>query len=81
MLGWESIFYLNVPIGLLAIAASFLLIDESKDTSAEQRLDFPGLLASAAGLFALTYGLIEGNSHGWGSPRIVGVFGAGLAKR
>src|SRR5215213_6969126 len=47
--GWSSIFYLNVPIGLLAIAASFLLIDESRDTSEDQRPDLLGQLTSALG--------------------------------
>ena len=72
--GWSSIFYVNVPIGALAIAASFLLIDESKDTSHEQRLDLPGLVTSGLGLFALTYALIEANTYGWTSGRIVGAF-------
>jgi EmrB/QacA subfamily drug resistance transporter len=71
---WGWIFFVNVPVGALAIAASFLFIDESKDTSHEQRLDLPGLLTSAIGLFALTYGLIEANAHGWTSARIVGAF-------
>ena len=72
--GWSSIFYVNVPIAAVAIAASFLLIDESRDRSQEQRLDLPGLLTSALGLFSLTYALIEANDHGWTSPRIVGAF-------
>jgi EmrB/QacA subfamily drug resistance transporter len=63
--GWSSIFFVNVPIGVVAIAASLLLIEESKDTSEGQRLDLPGLLSSALGLFALTYGLIEANDYGW----------------
>jgi EmrB/QacA subfamily drug resistance transporter len=70
--GWSSIFFVNVPIGVLAIAASLLLIEESKDTSEGQRLDLPGLLSSALGLFALTYGLIEANNYGWTSARILG---------
>ena len=49
-------------------------IDETKDTSREQRLDLPGLVTSAAGLFALTYGLIETNTHAWGSTRVVFLF-------
>jgi EmrB/QacA subfamily drug resistance transporter len=61
-----------VSIGVIAIVASYLLIDESRDMSAGQRLDFPGLASSGAGLFALTYGLIEADTHGWTSPRIVG---------
>jgi EmrB/QacA subfamily drug resistance transporter len=72
--GWSSIFYVNVPIGVVAIAASFLLIDESKDMTHDQRPDVPGLLSSAVGLFALTYGLIEANSYGWTSGRILGAF-------
>ena len=72
--GWSSIFFVNVPIGAVAIVASLLLIDESRDTSEVQRLDPLGLLTSGLGLFALTYALIEGNSHGWSSDRIVGAF-------
>jgi EmrB/QacA subfamily drug resistance transporter len=72
--GWSSIFYINVPIAAVAVVASFLLIDESKDMSHEQRLDLPGLVTSGVGLFALTYGLIEANTYGWTSGRIVGAF-------
>jgi EmrB/QacA subfamily drug resistance transporter len=72
--GWSSIFYLNVPIGVAAIAASFLLIDESRDTREDQRPDVPGQVTSGIGLFAFTYALIEANGYGWGSGRIVGAF-------
>jgi EmrB/QacA subfamily drug resistance transporter len=71
---WSWIFFVNVPVGVLAIAASLILIPESKDESAEQRLDLPGLLTSGIGLFALTYGLIEANTYGWTSGRILGSF-------
>ena len=70
---WHWIFFVNVPVGIIAIAASYLFIDESRDPTHE-RLDLPGLVTSAAGLFALTYGLIEANTYGWGSPRILGAF-------
>jgi EmrB/QacA subfamily drug resistance transporter len=73
-ISWSWIFFVNVPVGLIAIVASFLLIPESRDQSAEQRLDLPGLLTSGIGLFALTYGLIEANTHGWTSGRIIGAF-------
>ncbi len=73
-LDWSWIFFVNVPVGIVAIVASFVLIPESKDESAEQRLDLPGLLTSGIGLFALTYGLIEANTYGWTSGRIVGTF-------
>jgi EmrB/QacA subfamily drug resistance transporter len=71
---WSWIFFVNVPVGIVAIGASFLLIDESKDTSEVQRLDLPGLIASAVGLFSLTYALIEANTYGWTSGRILGAF-------
>ena len=70
-----------MPIGVVAIVVARLVIDESRDTSARQRLDLPGLLSSAIALFALTYGLIEANNYGWSSARILALFalaGVGL---
>jgi EmrB/QacA subfamily drug resistance transporter len=71
---WSWVFYINVPIGAIAIAAAFLFIDETRDTSHEQRLDPLGLATSAIGLLALSYALIEGNQYGWTSGRILGAF-------
>jgi EmrB/QacA subfamily drug resistance transporter len=71
---WNWIFFINVPVGLIGLLAIPLFIDESRDTTADQRLDLPGLVTSALGLFALTYAFIEANSNGWGSARIIGAF-------
>jgi len=73
-INWSWIFFVNVPVGIVGIIVARLVIDESRDESEEQRLDLPGLLSSGAGLFALTYGLIEANSYGWTSGRILGSF-------
>jgi EmrB/QacA subfamily drug resistance transporter len=73
-INWSWIFFINVPVGILAIVVARLVITESKDTSEVQRLDLPGLLTSAVGLFALTYALIEANTYGWTSARIVALF-------
>jgi EmrB/QacA subfamily drug resistance transporter len=73
-LSWSWVFFVNVPVGVFGVAASYLLIDESRDMSEEQRLDLAGLVTSGLGLFALTYGLIEANTYGWSSARIVGSF-------
>jgi EmrB/QacA subfamily drug resistance transporter len=73
-INWSWVFYINVPIGIVAIAAAFLFIDESRDTSHEQKLDLLGLSTSAVGLLALTYALIEANQYGWTSGRILGAF-------
>ncbi len=72
---WSWIFFINVPVGLVGIVVARWAIDESRDTSHEQRLDLPGLLTSGIGLFSLTYALIEANSYGWTSPRILALFG------
>ncbi|HKP18995.1 MAG TPA: MFS transporter [Gaiellaceae bacterium] len=71
---WSWIFFINVPIGVVAIVAARVVIKESRDTSREQRLDLPGLLASGIGLFALTYALIEANNKGWTSVEILVLF-------
>jgi len=73
-INWSWIFFINVPVGIVGIIVARIVIDESRDESEEQRLDLPGLLSSGAGLFALTYGLIEANSYGWTSGRILGSF-------
>ena len=72
---WSWIFFVNVPVGILGIIVARWAIDESRDTSHEQRLDIPGLATSAIGLFALTYALIEANAYGWTSARILALFG------
>jgi EmrB/QacA subfamily drug resistance transporter len=73
---WNWVFLINVPVGILGIVASYLLIDESRDMSENQRLDLTGLVLSGAGLFSLTYALIEANSYGWTSTRILALFAA-----
>ncbi len=78
-ISWNWIFFINVPIGILGIIVTRLVVAESRDTSAEQRLDLPGLLSSAIALFALTYGLIEANTYGWMSGRILGLFAVAVA--
>jgi EmrB/QacA subfamily drug resistance transporter len=73
-IGWNWIFFVNVPVGVLGILVSQWFITESRDTSHEQSIDIPGLLTSGAGLFALSYALIEGNQRGWMSGEILGLF-------
>ena len=73
-INWSWIFFINVPVGIAGIVVSRLFITESRDESEEQRLDLPGLISSAVGLFGLTYALIEGNNYGWSSGRILAGF-------
>jgi EmrB/QacA subfamily drug resistance transporter len=71
---WNWIFFVNVPFGIAGLFSIPIFIDESRDESAHQRLDLPGLVASAVGLFSLTYAFIEANNYGWSSTRILGAF-------
>jgi EmrB/QacA subfamily drug resistance transporter len=75
-LNWNWIFFVNVPVGAVGIVVSQLVIRESRDTSHEQSIDFPGLFTSGLGLLAVCYALIEGNRHGWLSGEILGLFAA-----
>ena len=75
--GWESVFALNVPIGIAAIALTYLRIAESRDPAA-RGVDWPGVVTFSASLFLLVLALVRGNEEGWGSTLIVGLF-AGAA--
>jgi EmrB/QacA subfamily drug resistance transporter len=67
---WQSIFFINVPIGILAIWAASTQLSESKGPAA--RVDLPGLVTFSGGLFFLVFALVRGNAEGWGSSLIVG---------
>lgn len=75
---WEWIFFINVPIGVGTLLLGWRVIAESKIDTGLRRLDVPGVLTSAVALLALTYGLIEGQSHGWTSPFILTCFAVAL---
>jgi EmrB/QacA subfamily drug resistance transporter len=70
-LGWESVFFLNVPIGAVAFLVATRTVRESVSPE-QRRLDVPGLLLGTSALFLVTFGLIESNERGWSDPLIVG---------
>ncbi len=74
-ISWQWIFWLNVPIGLVLAPLAFLGLRESHGPGG--RLDLAGLVLVSAGLFGIVWGLVRGNSVGWGSTEIVGSFVAG----
>jgi MFS family permease len=73
-LGWEWIFFINVPIGIIAVIACLYLIPESKDPEQSQKVDYPGVVFLSVSLFTLTLALIRGESSGWSSPFILSLF-------
>ncbi|WP_371494272.1 MFS transporter [Kitasatospora sp. NBC_00374] len=72
-LGWESIFYVNVPIGLLTLAATYAKVRESRDPNAT-RVDWAGVATFSLALFLLVLAMVRGNAEGWGSALIVTLF-------
>ena len=71
-LGWQWIFFVNIPIGLATIAISATRMVNVRDPDAE-RLDWAGLVTFSGALFLLIYGLLRGTNEGWGSTLIVSV--------
>jgi len=69
-IGWEAIFFVNVPIGIVAVALTLARVEESKNPHASP-LDWPGTVLFSAALFLLIFGLIRGNAEGWSSAPIV----------
>ncbi|MBJ7329005.1 MAG: MFS transporter [Solirubrobacteraceae bacterium] len=70
-IGWEWVFFINVPIGILTVVGTLLYVRESHDPT-PGRMDIPGFATFSAALFLLVFALVRGNSEGWGSPLIVG---------
>jgi MFS family permease len=78
-LAWEWIFWINVPIGLLAVPPVLRRMRESR--GAPSPLDLPGLGLVSVGAFALVWGLVRADAAGWGSPEVLGalILGAVLS--
>lgn len=76
--GWRSVFYINVPVGLAAIALAVYSIADDHVAEAEERFDFPGATVFTAGLVALMVALNQGHAWGWASPLTLGVLAGAL---
>ena len=75
-IGWEACFYINVPVGLIALAASLLVLRETDPSPAARFFDIPGIAALSSALFLLIWGLIKGSSYGWSSAATLAFLGA-----
>ena len=71
-LGWRWIFFVNVPIGVVAVFVTLTRIDRSRG-GASRHVDWGGFVTFSAALFLLVFALVRGNTTGWGSPTIVGM--------
>jgi EmrB/QacA subfamily drug resistance transporter len=70
-LGWEWIFFVNVPIGIAAIFLTEIKVAESTDRDAAP-VDWPGVATFSTSLFLLVFALVRGNAEGWSSFQITG---------
>jgi EmrB/QacA subfamily drug resistance transporter len=77
-LGWQWIFFVNIPIGIATIAISVTRMVNVRDPDAE-RLDWAGLVSFSGALFLLIFGLLRGTDEGWGSTLIVCVLVGAVA--
>jgi EmrB/QacA subfamily drug resistance transporter len=77
-LGWEWIFFLNIPIGIAAVFLTLRQVPESRDPDA-RGVDWLGVITFSGSLFLLVFALIRGNDEGWGSTQIVVMLLAALA--
>jgi EmrB/QacA subfamily drug resistance transporter len=78
LLSWEWIFFINVPVALLALVLTPVLLSESRDARA-QGFDVTGAVLVTAGLSTLVLGVTQGRDWGWSSAATIGVFAAAAA--
>jgi len=78
-LGWEWIFFINIPVALAVVALSPVLLSESRDLARGRRFDLAGALTITAALVALVYAVVEAPATGWGDGRTLGLLGISAA--
>jgi EmrB/QacA subfamily drug resistance transporter len=77
-LGWRWVFYINVPVGLVAVILGARVIERDRPDAHRERFDLPGAALFTTGLVALLIALNQGHDLGWTSPAILGLFIAAL---
>ncbi|CAD6555627.1 Putative multidrug resistance protein MdtD [Paraburkholderia hiiakae] len=75
---WRAIFFLNVPLAAITIAFAISSVPNSHRPDAPGQLDWPGSLAAAGGLAALTFGLTQASARGFQHPLVLGAIGVGV---
>jgi EmrB/QacA subfamily drug resistance transporter len=75
---WRAIFFINIPIAVIAVFVTLFAAEESRDETASRQVDVPGIATLTLGLTALVLALVEGNSWGWSSPAIVALLAAAV---
>jgi MFS family permease len=77
-LGWEAVFFVNVPLAGVALILTFRLIEANQAKDRDRVFDLPGALSVTGAVTLLVFALVQGPNFGWDSPRILGAAVAGL---
>jgi EmrB/QacA subfamily drug resistance transporter len=79
LLSWEWIFFVNVPVGLLALAAAIRFVPESRAEGAHRAFDLAGAVSVTSGLVVLVYAIVKAQQNGWGSGSTLGLLALAAA--
>jgi EmrB/QacA subfamily drug resistance transporter len=74
---WESVFYINAPVGVIGLVVGLLVLPQSKDSTGHHRFDVAGVLLLAVAMLAVVYPVVQSESWGWGSARTLGMLAVG----
>lgn len=75
---WESVFFINAPIGVVALLVSVAVLPQSRNSTGHHRFDVPGVVLLALGLLSAVFGVVKGETWGWSSAGTLGAMAAGV---
>ncbi|WP_443046682.1 MFS transporter [Streptomyces sp. DSM 40750] len=76
---WESVFYINAPIGVIALVFGLVVLPQSRnEAAASEKFDVPGVVLLALGLIAVVFGVVKGETWGWTSAGTLGAIVGGV---
>jgi EmrB/QacA subfamily drug resistance transporter len=78
-LGWQWVFAINVPVGLVVIALAASIVPAGRTTLTHRHFDLAGALLVTSGFVALVFGIVRADTLGWGSAGVLGPIAAGVA--
>ncbi|WP_354640142.1 MFS transporter [Kitasatospora camelliae] len=76
---WESVFYINIPVGLVALLLGLWVLRDVKAENAARSFDIPGIVLLSGAMFMLVWGIIKAPTWGWGDPTTLLFLGGALA--
>jgi len=76
--GWEAVFFVNVPLVAIALALAFSLIPADREPEARRRFDLPGALSAMLGITLVVFALVQGPNLGWGSAAVLASAAVGV---